>query len=79
MIAEGISMAIQSGWLLAQALDGRDLGDARARAAAGDAYRRAWTRQFGGRIRAANLFAALAMRPGSTAPWRWPSSVCRRS
>ncbi|HEX3838130.1 MAG TPA: NAD(P)/FAD-dependent oxidoreductase [Steroidobacteraceae bacterium] len=54
IIAEGISMAIQSAWLLAQYL----LADA---AAAGPNYARAWKRQFATRLHAASLFASLAM------------------
>ena len=63
VIAEGISMAVQSGWLLGRELAGIDLADPTARAAAGARYARAWRRQFAGRIRAAGLFARLAMRP----------------
>ncbi|MCP1170436.1 hypothetical protein NHG85_18185, partial [Limimaricola sp. ASW11-118] len=63
VIAEGISMAIQSGWLLSRALDGCDLADADARDRAGARYHAAWRRQFSTRIRAANAFAHLAMRP----------------
>ncbi len=63
VIAEGISMAIQSGWLLSRALTGLDPTDARARDAAGASYHAAWRRQFSTRIRAANAFANLAMRP----------------
>lgn len=62
VIAEGISMAVQSGWLLARSLDGRDWTDPAARAAAGEAYGRAWRAQFRGRMRAATAFATLAMR-----------------
>lgn len=52
IIAEGISMAVQSGALLA-----RYLAAGRA-----PAYAAAWNRQFGLRPRAASLFAHLAMR-----------------
>ena len=68
VIAEGISMAVQSGWLLARALEGRDWADPAARARAGDAYGAAWRRQFGGRIRAADLIARAAMRADRLAP-----------
>jgi menaquinone-9 beta-reductase len=54
IIAEGISMAIQSSWLLAQCL----LTDGPA---AGPNYARAWTRQFAVRLHASSLFAALAL------------------
>ncbi len=66
IIAEGQSMAIQSAWLLASALDGIDIRDPAARAAAGRVYGKAWHRQFAGRIRAAAAFSYLAMRPGFT-------------
>jgi flavin-dependent dehydrogenase len=54
IIAEGISMAIQSSWLLAQHLlsAGPD---------AGPDYARAWQRQFAARVHAASVFAWLAM------------------
>jgi menaquinone-9 beta-reductase len=65
IVAEGISMAIQSAWLLCERLIAQ--GDrARAshaqRAIARD-YAAAWRRSFTTRIRAAALFAHLAMRP----------------
>lgn len=63
VIAEGISMAVQSGWLLGRALDRVNLADVEAKAEAGAAYQRAWRRQFVSRIRAAMLFSRLAMRP----------------
>ncbi|HEX2759191.1 MAG TPA: NAD(P)/FAD-dependent oxidoreductase [Rhizomicrobium sp.] len=52
IIAEGISMAIQSGALLARLLI----------AGRADAYHAAWNGKFGLRLRAASLFAHLAMR-----------------
>ena len=52
VIAEGISMAIQSSGLLAELLI----------AHRGDCYAPAWKRRFGPRIRAASIFAQLAMR-----------------
>jgi flavin-dependent dehydrogenase len=52
IIAEGISMAIQSGALLARLLI----------AGRADAYHTAWSRKFGLRLHAASLFAHLAMR-----------------
>ena len=64
IVAEGISMAMQSAWLLARALDARRdrvcAGDTRA---AGQAYTAEWNRNFATRVRAAALFAHLAMRP----------------
>jgi flavin-dependent dehydrogenase len=69
IIAEGISMAIQSAWLLTQCLlaDDPAAGAARdGRRAAGWAmvgrnYSRAWKRQFALRLRAASLYAQLAI------------------
>ena len=52
VIAEGISMAIQSGALLARYLA----------AGRGQAYAAAWNHRFGLRLRAASIFAHLAMR-----------------
>ncbi|HEY6456384.1 MAG TPA: FAD-dependent monooxygenase [Steroidobacteraceae bacterium] len=54
IIAEGISMAIQSSWLLAQCL-------LAGGPAAGPDYARAWKRQFAVRLYAASVFASLAM------------------
>jgi flavin-dependent dehydrogenase len=54
IIAEGISMAIQSSWLLAQHLFAGG-------PAAGANYARAWKAQFAPRVHAASLFARLAM------------------
>ncbi len=69
VIAEGISMAIQSGRLLADTLirQRSALGTESGRAKAGAAYAAAWRRCFATRIRAAAVFAALAMRPGASA------------
>ncbi|SDY92523.1 NAD(P)/FAD-dependent oxidoreductase [Citreimonas salinaria] len=63
VIAEGISMAIQSGWLLSRAFEECDSVDRKARDRAGARYQAMWRRQFSTRIRAANAFANLAMRP----------------
>jgi flavin-dependent dehydrogenase len=60
IIAEGISMAIQSSWLLAQHL----LSDGPA---AGPNYARAWKQQFAARLRASSVFAWLAMNDHSRA------------
>jgi flavin-dependent dehydrogenase len=60
LVAEGLSMAMQSGWLLAtQLLAGGGLGE-RALAAARRGYARAWRRQFAARVRASQAFAILA-------------------
>ena len=58
IIAEGISMAIQSSWLLAQHL-------VAAGPAAAERYARDWRAQFGVRIAAASLFAHCAMHDRS--------------
>jgi flavin-dependent dehydrogenase len=57
IIAEGISMAMQSSALLARLLIAHRGGD----------YARAWTRRFAPRIRAASLFAHLAMNGATRA------------
>lgn len=66
LIADGISMAIQSAWLLAEAI-----GD-------GPGYARAWRRQFSFRVRASQAFAALTAAPATAAMSiellrRWPA------
>ncbi len=65
LVAEGISMAIQSAWLLCGRLGAPrgDWGDNEIDAV-GRAYARDWRRQFAGRVHAAALFAFLA-----TSPW----------
>jgi flavin-dependent dehydrogenase len=70
IVAEGISMAIQSAWLLCEQLAARKdaalAADAsRVLAAIGYEYERSWRRNFVTRIRAAALFAHLAMRPST--------------
>jgi flavin-dependent dehydrogenase len=64
-IAEGISMAMQSSWLLGSALTRRAdvLSHSKALDAAGREYRAAWLSGFGPRFRSAGLIAHLAMRP----------------
>jgi flavin-dependent dehydrogenase len=64
LVAEGISMAMQSGWLIARAvLDGREPLTRGGRDRAGAAYAAAWKRSFAARLRAAALFAQVALRP----------------
>ena len=67
VVAEGISMALQAGWLLARRLIESD--DARRRAAVRDrvgrCYARDWMRTFAPRIRAAAAIAHWAMRPAA--------------
>lgn len=63
LVAEGLSMAMQSGWMLAGELAaGADLGD-RGLAAAGARYASAWRRQFAPRVRASQAFAAAGLWP----------------
>ncbi len=68
IVAEGISMAMQSGWLLARLLvspaerGGQGDGDLDA---IGVAYAKRWRQSFAPRIHAAALFAHLAIRPSA--------------
>lgn len=57
VVAEGISMAMQSAWLLSQALLRGSIEDA------SQEYSKQWNRHFTNRIHAAAVFAQLAMRP----------------
>lgn len=73
VVAEGISMAMQGAWLLAELFRkqrGRVLaGDSEA---VGRAYTIAWRRHFGARLQVSRLYAQLAMRPAATRillPW----------
>jgi flavin-dependent dehydrogenase len=75
ILGEGISMAIQSAWLLCERLLTReaDLRREIPRPAAalnevGREYAAAWRRNFALRIRWAAAFAQLAMRPGLSRP-----------
>jgi len=64
IVAEGISMAMQSAWLLCQILvEQRDAVLAGEPSTAGRIYSQRWRRTFAGRIRAAALFAKIAMHP----------------
>ncbi|MEP6787972.1 MAG: NAD(P)/FAD-dependent oxidoreductase [Acidobacteriota bacterium] len=67
IIAEGISMAIQSAWLLCEKLIQVPLAEwtPESLRTIANAYDRDWLRAFAPRIRAANLFAYLAMNRGS--------------
>lgn len=70
IVAEGISMAIQSAWLLCeQLLARRHIVRTKPRpedlAAIGRDFERAWRSNFVTRIRAATLFAQLAIRPAT--------------
>ncbi len=61
IIAEGISMALQSGWLLARELAQFEEWDGRARVTAGRRYTKAWKRQFATRVRVASILARAAV------------------
>jgi flavin-dependent dehydrogenase len=65
IIAEGISIAMQSGWLLSRTLIScqHRLADKDFLHETARYYRSAWRRQFSKRIHASALFAHLAMRP----------------
>lgn len=80
IIAEGISMAVQSAWLLGRALisEQNSLGNASILADVGRAYAASWRAQFVGRIHAAAVFAHTLKRPESAAlalalPRRFPA------
>ncbi|PBC11276.1 NAD(P)/FAD-dependent oxidoreductase [Mesorhizobium sp. WSM3859] len=66
IIAEGISMALQSGWLLAMELSEAASGQ-RGREAAGRRYEAAWRELFSTRIHAADAIARLAVGTGGAA------------
>jgi flavin-dependent dehydrogenase len=69
IVAEGISMAMQSAWLLAQALIRvQNIADDPALTRAAESYSRRWKQAFAPRIRAAAVFAQLGMRPDMFAP-----------
>lgn len=84
ILGEGISMAIQSAWLLCERLLARETdlrGKTSTRADAlsevGRDYDAAWRRNFAPRIRLSAVFAHLSMRPGLSRPLlpllsRWP-------
>jgi flavin-dependent dehydrogenase len=66
IVAEGISMAMQSAWLLCRRLTENQNGMAPGKLAGiGKAYSRDWKRAFAARIRAAATFAHIAMRPNA--------------
>ncbi|MDX8534669.1 FAD-dependent oxidoreductase [Mesorhizobium sp. VK25A] len=66
IIAEGISMALQSGWLLALEL-GTAAGGQAEREAVGRRYEAAWAELFSTRVRAAEAIARIALGPGGAA------------
>ncbi|MEM8865202.1 MAG: NAD(P)/FAD-dependent oxidoreductase [Planctomycetota bacterium] len=67
VVAEGISMAMQSGWIAADALletsNGQPIDTVEQLNQAGNKYTRRWSREFGGRLRTSSLVAQWAMRP----------------
>lgn len=65
LVAEGISMAIQSSWLLCGQLiaNRRDVLAGHGTAEVARAYAATWLRNFAPRLRAAAVFANLATRP----------------
>jgi 2-polyprenyl-6-methoxyphenol hydroxylase-like FAD-dependent oxidoreductase len=65
ILGEGISMAMQSAWLLCRQLIARrhELLGGAAQAAVARAYARDWRRAFAARVRWAAVLAHLAMRP----------------
>jgi len=69
IIAEGISMAIQSAWLLCRTLlsEQNSLDSPAILADVGRAYAASWRAQFAGRIHAAAVFAHTLKRPTSAA------------
>ena len=78
VIAEGISMALQSSWLLCRHL--LAAGPAGAHAPVAPAYARDWNAAFALRIRMAALCAAVAMRPAVVAAFGpmlklWPGAI----
>ncbi|TIL44354.1 NAD(P)/FAD-dependent oxidoreductase [Mesorhizobium sp.] len=73
VIAEGISMALQSGWLLACELSCPPSGSA-GREMAGRRYEAAWKSLFSTRLYAAAAVAAIAVSPGSAT---WMAAIVR--
>lgn len=67
IIGEGISMALQSAWLLSERLimHGKAAMAGGAQRQIQREYAAAWRRNFAGRIRLAAVFAHLAMRPAA--------------
>ena len=67
VVAEGISMAMQSAWLLHRVLvQNKDaLLTGKSALEAGRIYTQSWRRAFAGRVRAAAFFARIAMNPGT--------------
>ena len=68
LVAEGISMAIQSAWLLAGHLANAGSLSDRALDELGARYAGSWRRNFSARVRASMLFAALTVSPATAGP-----------
>jgi 2-polyprenyl-6-methoxyphenol hydroxylase-like FAD-dependent oxidoreductase len=82
ILGEGISMAIQSAWLLSERLIAahETIRNPEALRRVGRDYTRAWHRSFATRIRLAAVFAHLAMRPNAAVALlpllrRWPGLI----
>jgi flavin-dependent dehydrogenase len=65
LVAEGISMAIQSAWLLGESVASTGVLSDAALEAAGARYREGWRRHFSARVRASALFASLMLSPAT--------------
>jgi 2-polyprenyl-6-methoxyphenol hydroxylase-like FAD-dependent oxidoreductase len=85
IIGEGISMAMQSAWLLCDKLIAQGKGKTQSAAAwrqTRKTYIHAWRRNFTLRLRLAAMFAHLAMRPRWSAALlpllqRWPEAITK--
>ena len=67
LVAEGISMAIQSGWVLGECLAGSGSLSNDALREAGERYAEGWRANFANRVRVSSLFAALTMSRATAA------------
>ncbi len=78
IVAEGISMAIQSSWLLGERLIAHqdEVRSGYGTAALASGYAASWRRNFAGRVHAAAVFAHLAMRPATA---RVAAAVLKRA
>lgn len=81
IIGEGMSMAMQSAWLLCRALlrpgpQGGAMADAQWQARVRKLYHAQWRRHFAPRLRLAAMLAQLAMRPAVCAPLLAGLSYC---
>jgi len=67
VVAEGISMAMQSAWLLTQVLllRSQDVLTGKNFASAGQEYTKQWTKHFANRIHVAALFSSISDAPAS--------------